>query len=281
LLFPLSSDPLAKIPPLRLASWPLTRSHRAMLRLTSLAMSPIFWVALVLFFRAAASLALAFLALSFAMQGALALLRRSPGARGTQIALPPALSGKLGPLIAAAGRQLLSILDTYVALLIAIGGCIYHFAYALPDPAAYPILSLLIALALSTYAQCLFTLDSPSSATRYGLLPLSSREILLAKDAAYLGVTLLLTLPLSPIAGISFGLVSLAIGRIPLRVFHSAQSRWRFMGGRFIFGVLQVTLGSALGLAAAERSPLFSVIAFAEYLVSTLTIRKKLIPAVG
>ena len=225
------------------------------------------------------ALAFAFLALAVALQGALALLRRSPGLRGAQIALPPAFPGKLGPLIAAAVRQLLSILDTYVALLIAIGASIYRFAYALPDPAAYPILSLLIALALSTYAQCLFTLDSPSSATRYGLLPLSSREIILAKDAAYLGVILLLTLPLSPMAGISFALVSLAIGRIPLRVFHSTQSRWRFMGGRFIFGVLQVTLGSALGLAAADRSPLFGVIAFAGYIVSALTIPRKLIPA--
>lgn len=281
LLFPLSSDPLAKIPPLRLASWPLTRSHRAMLRLTSLAMSPIFWVALILLFRAAASLALALLALTVAVQGALALLRHSPDLRGAQIALPPALPSKLGPLITAAVRQLLSILDTYVALLIAIGGCVYRLAYAMPDRAAYPILSLLIALALSTYAQCLFTLDSPSSATRYLLLPLSSREIILAKDAAYVSVILLLTLALSPIAGISFALVSLAIGRIPLRVFHSTQSRWRFMGGRFTFGVLQVTLGGALGLAAAERSPLFGLIAFAGYIVTALTIRKKLIPTLG
>ena len=35
LLFPLSSDPLDKIPPQRLASWPLTRAQRFALRLAS------------------------------------------------------------------------------------------------------------------------------------------------------------------------------------------------------------------------------------------------------
>ncbi len=39
LLFPLSSDPLEKIPAERLASWPLSRRQRTALRLASLVLS--------------------------------------------------------------------------------------------------------------------------------------------------------------------------------------------------------------------------------------------------
>ena len=41
LLFPLSYDPLAKIPSTRLALWPLARRQRGLLRLFSMALSPI------------------------------------------------------------------------------------------------------------------------------------------------------------------------------------------------------------------------------------------------
>ena len=51
--------------------------------------------------------------------------------------------------------------------------------------------------------------------TRYRLLPLRGWQILLAKDVAFLGVLLLLTLPLDARAGLAFGLAALAIGRYP------------------------------------------------------------------
>ena len=45
LLFPLSADPLAKIPADRYALWPLTRLQRLGLRLSSVLFSPVIWIA--------------------------------------------------------------------------------------------------------------------------------------------------------------------------------------------------------------------------------------------
>jgi hypothetical protein len=271
LLFPLSSDPLAKIPPMRSAAWPLNASQRTTLRLASVALSPVFWLALVLFLRAAASLGFAFLGMTAAMQAALALVRFTPFGRGRSIGLP--FRGKLGPLIAAALRQMFQVLDTYVAILIALGGCVYRFRHRAPDPASFPIFSLLIALALSTYAQCLFDLDSLSARTRYRLLPVQPREILLAKDTAFLGLLLLLTLPLSPVAGMTFGLAALALGRFPASHGHP-QYRWRFLGGQFVIGAAQVTCGAALGLAAANTSLAFALLPLAGYMLRICLIRR-------
>lgn len=271
LLFPLSSDPLGKIPPMRSAAWPLDISQRTTLRITSVALSPLFWLALVLFLRTAASLGFAFLGMAAGMQAAIAFVRFTPSARGRSLAWP--FGGSLGPLITATLRQMFKVLDTYLAILIAIGGYLYRLFYTAPDPAAYPIFSLLIALALSTYAQCLFELDSQSARTRYRLLPVRPREILLAKDAAFLGLLLLLTLPLSPVAGMTFGFAALAIGHFPA-LRRNAQYRWRFLGGRFVIGTAQVAFGASLGLAAANTSLAFALLPLAGYLLRICLIRQ-------
>jgi hypothetical protein len=104
LLGPMSSDPLAKIPPARLAIWPLAASQRLTLRMTSLAISPVFWVALVLLLFTARSLALAFLALAVTMQAAIMAAGSPQWRGGLRLRVP----GKTGPLklIAAAIRQI-------------------------------------------------------------------------------------------------------------------------------------------------------------------------------
>ena len=264
LLFPMSSDPLAKIPTARFGLWPLASSQRLALRLVSVALSPVFWIALILLLLTARSLALGFVALAIAMQAAM-VTAGSPGWNtGVRLALP----GKLGTLIAAAIRQMLSLLDTYIALLLAIGGCAYRFFFHAPDPAAYPIFALLIALALSTYAQCLFGLDNNSALTRYRLLPLPLWQILVAKDIAYLAILVVLVAPLSVAAGLTSGLIALAMGRYSSVRRRSPQYRWRFTGGRVIVGVPQGVLGIGLGLAAHEVSPAFLGVAAAAYCAS-------------
>jgi hypothetical protein len=50
-----------------------------------------------------------------------------------------------------------SVLEFYVALLLSVGGLIYRLASPHVDRAAFPILGLLVALALSTRAQALFS----------------------------------------------------------------------------------------------------------------------------
>jgi hypothetical protein len=272
LLGPMSSDPLAKIPPARLAIWPLAASQRLTLRMTSLAISPVFWVALVLLLFTARSLALAFLALAVTMQAAIMAAGSPQWRGGLRLRVP----GKTGPLIAAAIRQMLSVLDTYIAILLAIGGCAYRFLFHAPDPAAYPIFALLIALALSTYAQCLFGLDSASALTRYRLLPLPLWQIVLAKDIAFLTILLILVAPLSIAAGLTSGLIALAIGRHASLGRRSLQYRWRFTGGRVIVGVPQAALGLGLGLAAQGVSLAFFGVAAVAYCVSLGISSRKL-----
>jgi hypothetical protein len=261
LLFPMSSDPLAKVPAARFGLWPLNASQRLALRMASLAISPVFWIALILLLLTKPSLALAFVALAIAMQAAMMAAGSPRWHGGVRLRFP----GKLGPLVVGHIRQMLSVLDTYIALLLALGGCAYRFLFHAPDPAAYPILALLIALALSTYAQCQFGLDSGSALTRYKLLPLALWQIVLAKDMAYLAILIILVAPLSVAAGLTSGLVALAIGRYSSVHYRSLQYRWRFTGGRVIVGVPQAVLGLGLGLAAQSISPAFLAMAAAAY----------------
>src|ERR1700722_8488239 len=44
LFFPLSTDPLRKIPPVRLALWPLTNRERSLLRILSPWLNPVTWL---------------------------------------------------------------------------------------------------------------------------------------------------------------------------------------------------------------------------------------------
>jgi hypothetical protein len=269
LLFPLSSDPLAKIPPARFGLWPLDSSQRVALRLASVALSPVFWIALILLSLAAGSLALAFVALAIAMQGAIVWVGSPRWGGSVRFAIP----GKLGPLVAAAIRQMFSVFDTYLALLLAAAGCVYRFFFHRPDQAAYPIFALLAALALSTYAQSLFGLDSGGAITRYRLLPLPLWQIVLAKDIAYLTILVVLVAPLSLAAGLTSGLVALAIGRSSSIRRRNPQYRWRFTGGRMMVGVPQIVLGFGLGFAAHRVSAAFLGIAAAGYCVSNLPKR--------
>src|ERR1700760_4564039 len=86
LLFPLSSDPLAKIPAVRGAIWPLAAPQRALLRFAGVALSPALWIAcLLLLVRTSIEVALAFLGLAVVMQLTLALL-------------PPAIRARTLPL---------------------------------------------------------------------------------------------------------------------------------------------------------------------------------------
>jgi hypothetical protein len=139
-------------------------------------------------------------------------------------------------------RQMLSVLDPYLAALIALVA-VFSRVRVLEGGAAG--MAMLIALALSTYAQCLFSLDGPAGITRGRLLPIAPWRILLAKDAAYLAILLVLVLPVEPVAGLTCGLFALAIGRYPSVRYRLPVTRWRFTSGRVFFGALQIAAGAA------------------------------------
>jgi hypothetical protein len=240
MLFPLAADPLAKIPAVRLGLWPLGPRQRLGLRAVALALSPMLWLAVALAVRLGRP--------QFAVVLiAVPLLTHSLAApRWQPLRHVPAF----GELMRNNLRQMLSVLDPYLAALIALVA-VFARVRVLEGGAAG--MAMLIALALSTYTQCLFSLDGPAGLTRGRLLPMAPWRILLAKDAAYLALLLVLVLPVEPVAGLTCGLLSLAIGRYPSVRYRLPVMRWRFTSGRVFFGGLQIFAGAAAFTQAQYR----------------------------
>jgi len=264
LLFPLSSDPLGKIPPARLALWPLTAGQRLGLRLASFVLSPVAWIGILILLKTARPLmALAFCALAVGMQAV--------APRWNLLRSIPQFPGRLGGLVRKNMREMLSLIDPYAALLLSAGGGLYRVFGDHPDPDAFTMLGLLVALTMSTYAQSLFglVLGSGSGMTRYRLLPLGGWEILLAKDIAFLAILFVLLLPLDPGPGMTFGLAALALGHHSSVLLKLPQQRWRFTGGRLLpVGALQAVGGMALEFLEHQRGLVVLVPTAAAYLVS-------------
>ena len=263
LLLPLSADPLAHIPVSRLGLWPLAPRQRYALRLASLALSPVIWFALVLAGKVRPSLTLVVVGIAFAGPAIKPAGRRF---------LPGRLEG-VPYLMRNHLRQMFSVLDTWLAVLLAIGGAIWRFSANNPDPDAFPIFAILVGLALSTYTQCLFSLDGPGGLARYRLLPLRNWQILWTKDFTWLALLALLTVPLSLASGIAFGLTALAIGHFPSMRSRLPLERWRFAGGRVFYGAAQIVVGSTLAFAAARQTPAYLLIAAVLYAASLFACR--------
>jgi hypothetical protein len=158
MLFPLAADPLARIPASRLALWPLGRIDRLGLRAAAVALSPIVWLAALLVWRASRSpAALGLIAVPLVTH------RLAPRGWHSLRRVPA-----IGELMRKDLRQMLSVLDTWLALLLALIGVAAH-ARALPGGGAG--MASLVALALSTYAQCLFSMDAAGGRSRYHLVP--------------------------------------------------------------------------------------------------------------
>ena len=244
------------------------------MRFASLALSPVTWIGVLILIKTAQPLmALAFFSLAVGMQTAVTLGKhaamRNP--HWDVLRYIPWFPGRLGGLVRKNVREMLSLLDPYAALLISIGGGAYRVFAAHPDPEAFAILGLLVALTMSTYAQSLFGLElsSGSGMTRYRLLPLRGWEILLAKDIAFLAVLFVLLLPLDPEPGMTFGLVALALGHHSSVLLELPHTRWRFTGGRLLpVGALQAMGGMALGFLEYQRGLAVFALCAAGYLVS-------------
>ncbi len=268
-LFPMSSDPLALAPASRLALWPLAPRQRFGLQLMSLAVSPVAWMAAVIL-GATGRWRLAVLWMAMAAGVQLVKLAGRPLEFGLARSIPQ-FGGRLGGLIRSNLRDLLSVLDPYLAAVLSAGGAAYRMLAPSPEPEAAVILAVLVGLALSTCAQCLFGLDVNGSAlTRYALMPVRGWQILLAKDVAFLALLIVLLLPLDLAAGLTFGLVALAVGHHSSVVLRTPIFRWRFAGSRLFPGVVQGVLALVMGLAAHRASLWFLAAAAALWTVSLL-----------
>jgi hypothetical protein len=251
LLFPLSADPLGRVPAERLGNWPLSGGERILVRAGSLLMSPIAWITLGLTFWGARSgigsldLGWRFLALGTLIAFVTYILTTLP-ARWPQLNLMRAIPvphGTLAALIAKNIRELFSILDLYLAMVLALAATAFRVFGKTVDAEAFFGMGLLVALALSTIAQALLALDGPSGFVRYQLMPLRGWQVLLAKDLPLLAVVALFTAPLEPLSSLACMLAALAVGHHASVVKPRQQKRWRFASGTGIeASIFQIVL---------------------------------------
>jgi hypothetical protein len=262
-LFPMSTDPLRKIPRSRLDSWPLSAGERRLLRLLSPWVNPVTWLlAGLAVWAVRGRLTAGVWALVAAIFLAGFTLSELPVARGVWFwrRVPP-FPGPLNQLIRKNIREILSTLDFYLALTLTLAATAWRvFGPPLPRE-AYLQMALLSLLALSSYTQCLFGLDGEGGLSRYRLLPLPGWKILAAKDAAFLAVAVALSLPLAPAAGLGAALVILAFGHGPSVRERREQVRWRFSTGvSLYFGFVQVIAMAMAGAAVEFASPAYLLV---------------------
>jgi hypothetical protein len=268
LFFPLTADPLRKIPADRLSLWPLTHREHWTLRAISVWLNPVIWllVALLVWKRIALDL-WALIAVLFVI--GFAAPWRYLGGSGMALRWLPSFPTHLNQLLRKNLREILATLDFYAALVLALAAAAFRIAGRLPADAFLP-LTLLVMLLISTCALSLFGLDGESGFTRYCLLPLPGWQILAAKDAVFLLVSLLLTAPLNPLAGFSAALMALATGHSSSIVRHGDERRWRFQTSHsFGVSVTQIILMILGGGATAAWNGIAAVPCLVIYAIST------------
>jgi len=233
ILLPLSTDPLRKIPASRLRLWPLDRRERWILRAVSPWINPMTWaIAALAIWMAHGKVTVGLWGLAAGLVASGFVLSSLKITRGNGLwRRIPHFPGPLNQLIRKNLRAILCTLDLYCALLLSVSTLAFRIALPALPREAFLVLTLLVTVALSSYAQCLFGLDGKGGLSRYRLLPLPGWQVLAAKDAAFLLVAIPLTLPLAPLTGIGAALMALAIGHRNSVNAPRPQVRWRFSTG--------------------------------------------------
>jgi len=243
MLFPLSTDPLRKIPPSRLPLWPLSRREWWLLRVASPWINPMTWgIAALAIWGAGRTLTFQLWAMIAGLFLAAFLISSLPLPRGGGFfRRVPSFPGPLNQLMRKNLREILATLDFYCALILSAAMLAFRI-FGPPMPReALMAMTVLVVGALSSYAQCLFGLDGDGGLSRYRLLPVRGWQLLLAKDIAFLAVLIPLLLPLAPIAGLGGAMMALAVGHAPTVGRPQEQSRWRFTtGGALGNGITQM-----------------------------------------
>ncbi|UWZ85550.1 hypothetical protein [Occallatibacter riparius] len=270
LLVTFSVDTQHRLPPERVATWPLTGTQTLLLSSVSFAFNPLFIVLFLgyLFWMGLAA-GLFFLLLGLIVHGAVYAVGRLP----FKIRTPAHLSISRTPLkvsgiAQATWREMLGTLDFWAALLIAVSGTLYRLFGSAPEPEAFPMLSLFVGIAMSTIGQRMLRLDEGRALLRYRLLPIAGWKLLVTQDMTFLIPLAIMVSLLSLRTGVAFGLVAIAVGRYPSLRQRSGQRRWRFVGGDPRFGVAQVFLGGLAGIGAARAGLWVVLVAFAIYVIS-------------
>ena len=245
LLLPLIGDPLSRIPRERLALWPLSHRERWLLRAASLGLSPLTWIAIAsVVWKAGWPLGLAaalLLALAPLLTRETAWIPR----------WPPATNFVTKHL-----RDLLTLFDVWLALLLTLSALIARRVIPGIDPAMPFVLALLVVVALSTTALNQFGMGHPETLTREHLLPCPAWHIILGRNLAFLLVALVCVLPLSPMAGTAAALGALAAGNIASLAAPIPLRRWRLAeSGSMVVGIQQTVALLAAGVMTERTTP--------------------------
>ncbi|MGJ5816537.1 hypothetical protein [Paludibaculum fermentans] len=238
---PLAGDMARRIPEARMALWPLTTWQRAVVFALNLLLNPMLPLAVLFALLSRHPVVGAGLfALGVCAPVLLGVFRiwKNPP---RLLRLVPSLPGRLGGLVQNRLRELLQTLDLWFAALLSLGGCLYLLFYPQPDPMAKVVIGGLIVILLSTAGQASSSFDAESAIARRLLLPLSGRDVLLARDLAWLIVLLLLTGPYGWHRTLSAGFLALAAGHRTALTPPTEQTRWQFAAGQLIpTGLFQI-----------------------------------------
>jgi hypothetical protein len=188
LLVTFSVDTQHRLPPERVATWPLTGRQRLLLSSVSFALNPLF---IVLFFGylfwMGLAAALFFVLLALIVHTTVYAVSRLPFKLRIHASLGISRAPfKVGGIAQEMWRGLQGTLDFWVALLIAVIGTLYRLFGRAPEPEAFPVLSLFVGIAMSTVAQRMLRLDEGRALLRYRLLPIAGWKLLVTQDMTFL-----------------------------------------------------------------------------------------------
>lgn len=282
LFIPLCLAPLLNVPKERVLLLPLTLLDILTIRIAGLLLSPPLWITTALLLLGGPKLRwMAYLVipaailvnLTFAL-GHWAMMRRP---MSNPVRWIPAFPGSTGGLVRKNIRELFYSLDIYLALTLSLFGTLYRLITTKPSTDVGFGCSILIVLASSTYAQSLFATEGRAGLERYHLMPIRGWNLLLAKDLAFLGILLILTLPLSPITGLAGGVGALIVGHFASVGRKDIQVRWRFTAGASAgLGFLQVVALFAAAILCYRGSPLWLILLVAALMGSVFIHGKRL-----
>ena len=276
LFFPMSSDPLEKVPSDRRKSWPLDRYDWLAIRVASLLFSPVIWIAAFIVIRIGWRLAYQLALVGLAAHGVSYVFKRWAPSFNL-LRFVPAPPGVMGQLMRLHWREMLTTLDPYVGLVLTVATTIFRMTGGVLQREALPIISMVVVVALSTSAQVLIGLDG-AGAQRYRLMPLAGWRILLAKDAAFLIVLLILIAPLEVPASLTAGLAALAIGHQRSAMQPVPETRWRFTSGvMWPVGAFQTFAIFAIGNGVLKFGAIFMVATVAAWVVSLMWFGRKVV----
>jgi hypothetical protein len=142
--------------------------------------------------------------------------------RATSIARLP---GRLGPLVQKEQRSVITVLDLWMGLLLVLAAAALSLAVPRSSTFRQAIFVIVCALNSNVTLNCL-GLDRPAGLTRYLILPIRGKDLLLAKNVAVMGVVAVQLMLLLAIGAWQSGVMQLGADIVVAIVLMLAHLAW-------------------------------------------------------